>query len=240
MLIRVMYIILGVLLFISFLCQFIWFEGVGSHFIGGLIPNFITELLGIIVTIFVVDRLVDLNNKKEEKRILTDVLGNQFQSFVSAMCNEYLYFVLKEPPRTGDSTLHSFKQTISEILDNMDKYVREDFMLKPIKVLIFNPTDMFKPSEKVVDYQVYCEMNFKANMSKLINEFLGRYISVLPRETRYSIFKISDDLKSNILLTLIPYGISMDMNRGSYDLTALQSPIKSIGKELRSLLELCL
>ena len=198
--------------------------GITLDFASALIPNFLTEILGIFVTLLVVERLFEYYRKKEEKSMMNQVVGNQLKAFVSKITTGYIHYVTKNPNSAN----------LDEIINSISKYVTRDFFKQPVKVIQINPADLFKPIEKLIDYQVFCE-HFKENISKQITEFLGRFITVLPKDIRYSIFKISDLLHDNMLITTLQYGFALDMNRVDIDHEHLQTVLKEIGEEIRTL-----
>lgn len=207
---------LFVMLGIAMLTQGLFLGGFKEEFFQSLVPNIITEVLGIIITLLFVENLLEIRQRKEETRVLREIIGIQYETFLTSLTNIYLHFVIKTHT-TFDSKdgpkIEDYKDILLMTIENIADYVNDDFVKKPIEILQImpDPQKLFTTNSIFVDYQIFCEDQFKKPTNNLINQFMSQYMAVIPVEIKNSIFRISDRLRSNILVTPRQHGLNYSL-----------------------------
>lgn len=199
-------------------------------------PNIIITILGLLLSISIIDKLLKRKKLLDDKSVIKDILGNKYQEFVSEISNIFLYYVLKESPSLeGGITIVTFNKLINEVILNLDDYVNEVFIFKPIKTMSFNPDNIWNPTYQEIDYHDFCEQYFKNGINNIIKDFLGKYITILPPDIRISIFTIKDELSSLVFTSPKTLGIQLNKNNIKVDIDSLKIVIKKIGIEIEKL-----
>lgn len=234
------YIVLSILILLSLVVQFWFFDGISYNFLSSLMPNFTITLVGIFISVFVIDKLLEKDRIKKSKDTIINALDNQYQEFVMKLSLDLLTFVLKHSPQFDiNSPIGSLNEVTTKIINNSEEYIKSDFFKKDYTISIPNSNNYFKPISHQMNYQDYCEI-FKSNMNNQISEFLNRYISILPEDIKISILIISNQLKSGLLQTGKQFGIVIDMTNAEFDLEKYTKVIKKIAIELDKLQKLCI
>lgn len=235
-----LYTICLVGLFVSVIIDY-FALGFNMEFVGALAPNITTTFLELVITILLVDKLLDIHKRKEERKVFKETIGRQYIAFVQVLSVQFINLVTKRPASFRGEPFKNehIKQQIEGILNSLDSYIDENWFRQPIQVLIPNSNEL-KWSEQLVDYQVYMERFFKERLNKEITEFLGRFITILPDEIKLSIFKISDLLKSNLLVTPLQYGLKISMNNTRFEPNDIKMIMSDIGNEVIKLLDNCI
>lgn len=83
----------------------------------------------MLLSITIIDRLLKRKKLLDDKLVVKDILGNQYQSFVSEISNIFLYYVLKETPTLeGGMTIEAFNKLINKVILELDDYIGEEFI----------------------------------------------------------------------------------------------------------------
>lgn len=230
------YLVLFSVLTVSLTLQCVYFGGFNYIFLSALIPNIIITILGLLLSITILDKLLKRKKLLDDRSVIQDILGNQYQDFVSEISNIFLYYVLKEPPSlVGGITIEAFNKATNKVILNLDDYVDKEFILKPIKIMSFNPSDIWNPVYQEIDYYEFCEQYFKNTINDNITDFLGKYITILPSDIRISIFIILDELNSPTFTSPKKFGIKLDRNNTKLDANPSKEVIKNIAIEIEKL-----
>lgn len=244
----IIYLLLLGTLIIALIVQ-VWLFNIDLSFLESLNTNIIATLIGISVTVLLIDRLLVIHQERENIRVLKNVLGNQYMGFISRISDSYLTFVLKQAPMTevenkkhmvyATLEIGEFIDVTKKVVDDIDVYVNRDFMQRPIiiKQLLSDRIQIVKAVDVPINYQVFCERYFKQTIEAEINQFLGRYITILPNQIRKHIFKIDDLLKSGLFATSLSTGINLEEVR--IEVKSMQEVLENLGKELLSLQKYC-
>lgn len=131
--------------------------------------------------------------------------------------------------------MEAFNKLTNKTIINLDDYIDEDFIFKPIKIMSLNPSDIWKPNYQEIDYDDFCEDYFKNGINNRITDFLGKYITILPSDVRISIFIIIDELNSPIFTFPKKLGIKLNKDNTKIDTDSFKKVIKNIAIEIEKL-----
>lgn len=215
-----------------------------------LILSLITECVSILITVFIIDailkreerlRQVRLEQEKQDeyKRIIGNVLGNRLKDLFREISTTYLNFVLKEPAHLSpELNFKDYKDRIEEVLQDIDSLVVAGFRSKPVKFFLVNTKQLSIPEEQILDYQRYCEVLFKQKIQGVIDEFIQRYVSILPDDLRIQIYIIENSIADFIFVTPLQLGHNAPMPTRPDDIIELKRELTKIGESLIGIYEI--
>lgn len=145
----------------------------------------------------------------------------------------FIHFVTKIPSEP-EPNLSGFKETLNQI----DKYVNDDFINKQYEVLFVDPKNVFQTEVKKIPYQQFCKYHFKDVVFDEISDYTRKYIAFIPKDILKSLFKIEDTLKQNLFIVPEDHGISMDISNAKIQpeaISYMRNKLFLVGKEILKL-----
>lgn len=157
-----------------------------------------------------------ISNKRNEERLLIEKeqllkqeLYNEINSYISDMINRYLYLVCKcspkldNPSKTPDfDVMQLMRPKLEDVIDNIDKYVNEDFCLNSIRLLRVNG---LQHVEEDMEYFKFMEFEFKNKILKSTREIL-EYRDIIDTETYVYLLRIRNSLNGPLFPSLYELG----------------------------------
>lgn len=67
-----------------------------DFWLDNLIPNIIADMIGILLTTFIIAGLFSRNTKLNEQKELYNLIGSDFNDLMNTLCNNYLYLLKRE------------------------------------------------------------------------------------------------------------------------------------------------
>ncbi|MGM7723739.1 hypothetical protein [Metabacillus sp. Hm71] len=201
-----------------------------------LLINLVTEFLSVLMTVIVIEKLIEKQKTKQEIEHMKKIIGNQYDLFLNGIIRRYIQFITKNPANMTFKKEETVKY-LTETINKMDKYIDEEFSIKGVNQMILNPADIFNPIRNTVPYQKFCEEDFKKWISIQINEFTIKYISLLPQEVSSAIFTIENRLRDDTLATFYQHGQNVQMKFSSKEhadryVQEVRQSLKEIGQSL--------
>lgn len=105
-----------------------------SYWLDNLVPNIIADMIGIILTTFIIAGLFSRNNKIAEEKRLYKIIGFEFEKLIIVLCRNYLYILRR------DIKYMNFSVSDEEIKREMKTLAKEK---RPIS----DPSAFIKPFE---------------------------------------------------------------------------------------------
>ncbi len=219
---------------VSIVIQFILFDGFDKNDIESLNINFLAGVISLMLTYLVIDRLLDKHDKKRKTTFINDSIKNEYISVLSTVSQYYISYVTKKPPTTSKD-IDAYDKVISDILNNIDSYVDENFLRNGISVIQPKVENgWINPVEKTFSYQDFCEIT-KQTIRKVINEFFIKYNSLVPEEVIVNLSNIINYFMKPIFTTGLEQGIRIDLSNAQFEPKSFREPIKEIGNYILEL-----
>jgi|SRR5690625_10365 len=229
-------------------------SGFNMEFYEGLITNIVTEIVSIILTVVIIGNLIKKEEEKEKlskeklekeeyDQLIKNVLGNQLSKLYQELSSTYINFVAKEPLQFGP-TGPNFEETdnaIKQLIENIDSYVDKDFRKKEIRAFITEEKEPLRkiPTEQTISYQRFCLGIFRAKFEYHIDNFIQRYISVLPEDIRLTLYKMENSIKDFIFVTPLEFtGEEVQMPTNKQDQEKIKNHLLIIGNGLNDIYKL--
>ncbi|MFE0624895.1 hypothetical protein ACFW1J_26100 [Priestia aryabhattai] len=106
-----------------------------GFWLDNLIPNILADMIGIILTTFIITGLIAQGNKKAEEKRLYGVLGLEFERLVNVLCRNYLYLVRKDTYYMNAGTSEEkIKEAITVLAKEQNPKVDFFELYKPFEV----------------------------------------------------------------------------------------------------------
>ncbi|MBH0229092.1 hypothetical protein [Halobacillus yeomjeoni] len=212
--------IIGIMLVLQF-----FFSDLDKDFWISLIPNFIADMIGILITSYIIAVLLQRSEEKKAKEKAYKLTGNRYKGLISTIGSNFVHVNTGKP--YGSKHINpeqEMKSQIKDVVDNIETYIpHENFIqYKKINILFIDGT------EKTIDYQRFCKQA-KNEIEPIFEQFINRYIGFLPDDLRESLLNV-EILISKILVTS-----SIDFNLGHNIVVNYEEHIahhKELGKEL--------
>lgn len=228
--------------FLMFLIQFLIDGELDGDFWESLIPNVIIDMLGILITSYIISYLFLSSQEIKAKEKVHRMLGKRYEEMVMNLARDYITFLSKKPATVEKDifNMESIIPQIKEINSNINNYIKEDFLKKGVSIIEFDNSirsnsTLGKIRKKELTVQQYTYYFKKKNLSEL-DAFISKYLSVLPDDLRESIFRIEDLLKSGIFSTGIEVGIVLDTSEAKFDVKDFSNVFLNLGEEILFLL----
>ncbi|WP_283676171.1 hypothetical protein [Clostridium perfringens] len=185
------------------------------------------------------------NQKYDEEKYKKDLMKNELKMLItqelSNIANRYVYFVVKEP-FSIDANMDFFR-LLKELINKIDEYVREDFFKKPVKILEAEPDIVKKffngdrSFEKYISYKNFAYFYFKTPIIDRIDNLNKNYSNQLTKTFLENLIKLKSKLNETLLFTGLEFGIDIDIENASFDVTLLRGLLKEIGLIIIALYE---
>ncbi|MEC0668520.1 hypothetical protein P8864_22045 [Priestia flexa] len=220
------------------------FSDVNAEFGLSLIPNFIADMIGILISSYIIAVLLQRSEEKKTKEKVYKMLGRKHLTMVDIMAQKYVHFITKNPCSVkGDESIahQDLIEQVRNVRENISQYVQDDFLRKNVKVLAIGQAGNYKSifdmfEEQMWSHQQFCH-HFKHEMKNLLNLFISKYISVLPDDLREILFSIEDLMESGAFVTPLDHGINMQMNNVDFKKEDFINILVELGTEILSLME---
>jgi len=231
-----------IVLSIAMLTTQYFVEGLTKTFWLSLIPNVIIDCLFILIASYFIAFLLQKSQEKRVKNKVYKMLGKRYEKMIMNIAKDYITFLTKKPSKIADDIFNmaDIKRQLKGIYTNTQDYVKSDFLRSGIDVNIVDNTiktgnifDNVKETKWSVQQYTYY---FKQKNSKEIDEFISKYISVLPDELRESLFRIEDTLQSGIFTTGIEFGLTIDTSNAVFSPDEFALVFKELGEDIYFLL----
>lgn len=210
--------------------------GYGQPFLEGMLLNLITDILMMVVTVFILERLIREHYKQEERKKYLNTLGSRHESLAAKLEYSYLHFVTKVPSQFFPRNEDRRKDTkLVDVTNGLENFVTKDFTKRNYKVNLLDPYDITKVHTGEVSYQLFLKHEFRDKILQMTKEYTNRYIAILPKDILESLFKIEDLLNSGLFAVPEDHGLNADLSNAKFGIEAIQQMIDSlekIGKEI--------
>lgn len=168
--------------------------------------NQMTDDLSEIKNIILSNHKYELDLRQEKETLLRKELQNEVVGFIGEIMRRYILFVTKEPAKLSKEEMDNFeKGLISKIkstIKEIDKYITEDFCIKPVEVLIVNG---LQSEKKYINYFVFSECCFRNYVLDRTKKLLD-YKDIMDLETYVVILRLRNKFQSNLFIPLIEMG----------------------------------
>lgn len=141
-------------------------------------------------------------NKRQE-------LYNEVNNYIFDIINRYLYLVCKCSPELDNPSkapdfdvMQLMRAKLKDVIDNIDKYVNEDFCLNSIRLLRVNG---LQHVEEDMEYFKFMEFEFKNKILKSTREIL-EYRDIIDTETYVYLLRIRNSLNGPLFPSLYEMG----------------------------------
>lgn len=195
-------------------------------FFESIIINLISDAIMLITTIFILERLIRDHYEKlevsSEKIIYLNTLNNRHALLVAQLEKTFVHFITKVPEPLD----------VEKLFLSLNEIVKEDFISSKYKIMKLKQDSIFEYTEHVVSYQHFCKYYFKDKIEELIENYLGRYIAIIPGEVLASLFKIENQLKSNMLVVPEDFGLQLDVSHADFNPEDFRVVLTTIGEEI--------
>lgn len=172
-----------------FICSFLI---VVIGFIGFLIPigdekwNFIFENMiwfpfELSITVFVLQKILDHNNQKQEKQ-------KEIQRFSKLAENETSQFLKDIKTKalsafTGEMVFENVDDKFSALVGNFDSIITIDYLKRGIDTIIFNPVKPMDSFNNRVNLKhIQTVNNFAKELENVVLEYISKYNAIIPDE----------------------------------------------------------
>ena len=212
-------------------CQLIIFSGFNKSIMESLNINFLTEMLGVIFTFFIVERLLAKQENNTKKEFIKNIIHNEYIQLLNSIGKLYITYITKNPPQTSGEC-SSIRDAVAKTVSKIDDYVHSNFIRSNIKVLrpVLRNQEI-QVHEEMCEYQQYC-VAFKNTIKNNIDNFLLKYISKLPNDVVSKLSNMNNILLGAIFTTTIENGIYIDITNASFDPEDFKKPLKELGCNL--------
>ncbi|HHT7190026.1 TPA: hypothetical protein ACTZ5N_003425 [Bacillus cereus] len=122
----VSFIVLGIVL----VTQFTYGISHSDSFWAALLPNFFADVIGILVTTYLLTYLLQRNEGKKQKKEIFEVLGYDYNRVVRDMARNYLLLITRNTDFINDE-----EKRIAEVRKGLDDARRSDKILDMSKIL---------------------------------------------------------------------------------------------------------
>lgn len=141
-------------------------------------------------------------NKRQE-------LYNEVNNYIFDIINRYLYLVCKCSPELDNPSkapdfdvMQLMRAKLKDVIDNIDKYVNEDFCLNSIRLLRVNG---LQHVEEDMEYFKFMEFEFKNKILKSTRKIL-EYRDIIDTETYVYLLRIRNSLNGPLFPSLYEMG----------------------------------
>lgn len=203
-----------------------------------MIPNLITDLLGIIVATYIINILLKKKQERDEKSKAYKMVGGKFEALIFGIANMYINLLTRESiewKKEGINTEQA-KGKIEQMIKNIYLYIDEDFLIQKVAFTIYNPNnksiDLTRRFETHVADRVDYVDYFISESTKDLNTFITKYISVLPEELRELLFLLENNFQSNVLTSPKKLDIFINLHSIKIDVEDFKNCYTEIGSTL--------
>lgn len=213
-----------------------YFKNLDSDFWFSLIPNFIADAISVLLSAYVITRLIQRGEERRAKEKVYKALGKRLDALNNKVAEKYIHFITKKPAKESEQGLIN---QVKDLSSNIELYVTANFVREGVKVFSYQPgqtTDIFNSvTEEIWSYQKFC-YSFKKQIKESLDEFISRYISLLPEDLRENLFIIDDLLMTGIFVTPLEFGIELDISNAQIKEEDFQKVLSELGEEIYKLM----
>src|SRR5699024_10521270 len=139
----------------------------------------------------------------------------------------------------GPNKINAHK-AIKNIIENIDKYIGDDFRREKVKTIIADEKPLkTMPTEQIISYQRFCLAVFRAKFENQLNNFIKRYISILPEDLRMNIYSMENSINAFVFITMMELtGQEIEMSTNEYDQKELKRNLLIMGECLIEIYDL--
>lgn len=182
--------------------------------------------------------LIELKNQKYDeedykRNFMKDELKSLLVKSLSNIANRYCHLVLKESCQLSSDM--NFHIPLKNIIEKIDNNVNDDFFKKPVKI-VEPSTDIIqkflngdKSIEKDVEYKIFIYNYFKIPILKEIDYLISQYPNQLTKTFIENLIKLKSQLNNGFIMTGLEFGINIDLQNASFDVSALRRFIRELG-----------
>ncbi|MGF2617749.1 hypothetical protein FZC84_11975 [Rossellomorea vietnamensis] len=218
------------------------FANLDREFWLSFIPNLITDLVGIIIAVFIINIILNRRQERQEKAKTYRMMGNRYEQLIIQMVKLYISAISRKPFVTGreEITITKIKSMLEETIGDINFQIDENFFTKPIEVLIFhenmttnNVFDKFR--DHYVDRIDFTEY-IKREIQGSLDNFINRYISILPQDLKELLFSLEDLTSGNMFLNPKKLNPQMNPSNINFDPEVFRNFYRDFGEVLMLLL----
>lgn len=117
-----------------------YFSNIDAEFGLSLIPNFIADMVGILITSYIIAILLQRSEEKKSKKKVYKIIGTRYSGLVSSISERTIHLLTKEPFRTPGGTtqrelMEIVRGNLTTILEELEEYVPQDIVDRKVKRL---------------------------------------------------------------------------------------------------------
>ncbi|MBU8690568.1 hypothetical protein KM918_25050 [Priestia megaterium] len=234
-------------------------DGLTREFWLSLVPNVLVDMLGILITSYIIASLLQKSEEKKAKERVYKMLGARFELMMNRISKNYINLVTKKPCTTVSPNdkqyLYDLILQIKELTEDNTEYIQKDFLKKEVEYLgnelsgvplgFANVNHSHGQAqsialstlsqEKFASHQVFLNF-FKKDTKEKIDSFVSKYVSVLPEELREKIFNLENSLLDNVFITPLEFGVQLDISNAKFNVEDFQRAFKELGTDIYQLM----
>lgn len=219
-----------------------YFFGFEKYFFEGMLLNLISEVIVLIATVFILERLIKkhhirMTKQEESKKYLTN-LSSKHDSLAAKLEQAYIHYVTKDPAEFyPDDERRKRSKRLVEVVDDLDSFITDDFLRREYNVIIVNPYYPTQAQNVSMEYERFFITQFRNKILEYTEAFTRRYMVLIPEEILASIFLIEDTLNDAIFAVPSDHGLKIDISTVSLDKERMKTKLKIIGEEIINIKE---
>ncbi|WP_243550524.1 hypothetical protein [Priestia megaterium] len=154
-----------------------------SFWLDNLIPNILADMIGIILTTFIIAGLISQGNKRAEEKRIYGILGLEFERLVNVLCRNYLYLVRKNTYYMNAGTSkEEIKEAIKVLAKEQNPRINFSELKQPFEVwdisygsYVYDTFATMLP--KVKEHMDIMDFQYKKMVELSYNRDLAEYYS---------------------------------------------------------------
>lgn len=196
--------------------QHIYF-GIETETFENVILGLISNLLVLIITVFVLDRLFknhhDRINKEKELNDYKDILSDAHNELVFQIENFIIVFLTKSEAKykIGKNGTEYHLLELEELKNNIDEYIDKDFLKQKVKLMqqVNSNFDVKEVELSHTDYLIHS----KDSILSSINQYILLYSRLMPKNILEKLVEIELMIKKDSIF-LVPreMGVFLDLD----------------------------
>lgn len=200
-----------------------------------LIPNVITDLIGIIVATYIINILLNKKQVRDEKSKAYEMIGKKYEGVVINISRLYINGLKREPVTTPNEVgdVQHYLEQMNNLINSIEFYVDENFYSNLIHIIYVdwqkNTSDINQKIEnRYLDRLDYTDL-FKNEANVHLERFITKYLSVLPNELRELLFLLENNLQSGVLMNPKVYGLHVNLSLIKFDVEEYRVYYRELG-----------
>lgn len=192
-------ILILIIISTSVLCVFI---GVDVNTLENLLINFIINLVFLIFTVIILDRLFAEHHKRlDHKEELTDYL-KALEKHHQRLASEIRVFIAIFLMKSGNKSLEnkndvpSGYKSFDDLFKNYKNYIQKDFVNKKICFTVPSKVTYFGKEQIVLTYNDFMKSEKEELLSK-VNQYIILYFNIMPKDILKALAEIQSLLQTN-------------------------------------------